>query len=235
AVRDIEAAIAYYESVGIGPWHDYPPLEEFTTLEVPDPDGFRRLDYRYAWIGDFQLQLVQPGPATTAAGSPTTTRPTGPAWCSRSARARRRDGGGREHLAGRARPRARRGRRGGRGVGAGQAARAGRRGPGRALRGGAHAHPRGGVRRLGGRLPRRRRDAARAHAVLRPRQLAERDRVAGRPLRARVPADPVDARGLGRAKPGPDGPWPHGRPDARAARHPGVPPGPAGRSRDAGP
>jgi catechol 2,3-dioxygenase-like lactoylglutathione lyase family enzyme len=65
AVRDIDAAVAYYESVGIGPWHDYPPLEEFTRLEVPDPDGFRRLDYRYAWIGDFQLQLVQPGPEPT--------------------------------------------------------------------------------------------------------------------------------------------------------------------------
>ena len=65
AVHDIGAAIAYYESVGIGPWHDYPPLEEFTTLDVPDPDGFRRLDYRYAWIGDFQLQLVQPGPEQT--------------------------------------------------------------------------------------------------------------------------------------------------------------------------
>ena len=65
AVDDIDAAIAYYESVGIGPWHDYPPLEEFTTLEVPDPDGFRKLDYRYAWIGDFQLQLVQPGPEPT--------------------------------------------------------------------------------------------------------------------------------------------------------------------------
>jgi len=65
AVRDIDAAIAYYESVGIGPWHDYPPLEEFTRLDVPDPDGFRRLDYRYAWIGDFQLQLVQPGPEPT--------------------------------------------------------------------------------------------------------------------------------------------------------------------------
>jgi catechol 2,3-dioxygenase-like lactoylglutathione lyase family enzyme len=65
AVRDIDAAVAYYESVGIGPWHDYPPLEEFTRLEVPDPDGFRKLDYRYAWIGDFQLQLVQPGPEPT--------------------------------------------------------------------------------------------------------------------------------------------------------------------------
>jgi catechol 2,3-dioxygenase-like lactoylglutathione lyase family enzyme len=65
AVRDIERAVAYYESVGIGPWHDYPPLEEFTRLDVPDPDGFRNLDYRYAWIGEFQLQLVQPGPEPT--------------------------------------------------------------------------------------------------------------------------------------------------------------------------
>jgi catechol 2,3-dioxygenase-like lactoylglutathione lyase family enzyme len=65
AVNDIERAIAYYESVGIGPWHDYPALQQFTELEVPDPDGFRALDYRYAWIGDFQLQLVQPGPEPT--------------------------------------------------------------------------------------------------------------------------------------------------------------------------
>jgi catechol 2,3-dioxygenase-like lactoylglutathione lyase family enzyme len=65
AVHDMEQAVSYYESVGIGPWHDYPPLEEFTRLDVPDPDGFRNLTYRYAWIGDFQLQLVQPGPEPT--------------------------------------------------------------------------------------------------------------------------------------------------------------------------
>ena len=65
AVHDMKRAVAYYESVGIGPWHDYPPLEEFTRLDVPDPDGFRNLIYRYAWIGDFQLQLVQPGPEPT--------------------------------------------------------------------------------------------------------------------------------------------------------------------------
>ena len=64
-VHDIDRAQAFYESVGIGPWHDYPPLEQFTRLDVPDPDGFRRLDYRYAWIGGFQLQLVQPGPEPT--------------------------------------------------------------------------------------------------------------------------------------------------------------------------
>jgi catechol 2,3-dioxygenase-like lactoylglutathione lyase family enzyme len=64
-VRDIDAAQRYYESAGIGPWHDYPPLAEFTDLRVPDREGFLALVYRYTWIGDFQLQLVQPGPGPT--------------------------------------------------------------------------------------------------------------------------------------------------------------------------
>jgi catechol 2,3-dioxygenase-like lactoylglutathione lyase family enzyme len=64
-VRDIDAAQRYYESVGIGPWHDYPPLTDFTDLRVPDRDGFLGLVYRYAWIGEFQLQLVQPGAGPT--------------------------------------------------------------------------------------------------------------------------------------------------------------------------
>jgi hypothetical protein len=51
--------------VGIGPWHDYPPLREYTELDMPDPDGFRALTYRYAWIGEQQLQLCQPGPEPT--------------------------------------------------------------------------------------------------------------------------------------------------------------------------
>ena len=64
-VHDIDRAQAFYESVGIGPWHDYPPLHEYTELDMPDPDGFRALKYRYAWIGDQQLQLCQPGPEPT--------------------------------------------------------------------------------------------------------------------------------------------------------------------------
>jgi catechol 2,3-dioxygenase-like lactoylglutathione lyase family enzyme len=64
-VRDIDRAQAFYEAAGIGPWHDYPPLREYTELEVPDPEGFRGLIYRYAWIGDQQLQLCQPGPGST--------------------------------------------------------------------------------------------------------------------------------------------------------------------------
>jgi catechol 2,3-dioxygenase-like lactoylglutathione lyase family enzyme len=65
-VHDIDAAQAFYEAAGIGPWHDYPPLGEYTELELPDPGGFRNLQYRYAWIGDQQLQLCQPGPEPTA-------------------------------------------------------------------------------------------------------------------------------------------------------------------------
>ena len=64
-VRDIDAAQAFYESVGIGPWIDYPPLGEYTDLTVPDPDGFRALKYRYAWIGEQQWQLCEPGPGDT--------------------------------------------------------------------------------------------------------------------------------------------------------------------------
>lgn len=64
-VHDIDRAQAYYESVGIGPWHDYPPLHEYTELDVPEPDGFRALKYRYAWIGDQQIQLCEPGPEPT--------------------------------------------------------------------------------------------------------------------------------------------------------------------------
>ena len=33
---DIAAAIRTYESVGIGPWHDCPPLSEYTELEMPN-------------------------------------------------------------------------------------------------------------------------------------------------------------------------------------------------------
>jgi catechol 2,3-dioxygenase-like lactoylglutathione lyase family enzyme len=64
-VRDIDASQRYYESVGIGPWVDYPPLDEYTELQMPDVEGFRGLIYRYAWVGDVQMQLCQPGDGGT--------------------------------------------------------------------------------------------------------------------------------------------------------------------------
>jgi methylmalonyl-CoA/ethylmalonyl-CoA epimerase len=59
-VRDIDASVAFYESIGIGPWQDYPPLTEYTRLEVPNPDAFYALKYKLADIGGIQLQLCQP-------------------------------------------------------------------------------------------------------------------------------------------------------------------------------
>lgn len=64
-VRDMAAALRYYESIGIGPWHDYPPLSDFTELQMPNEDGFRQLIFKYADLPNFQLQLCEPGSADT--------------------------------------------------------------------------------------------------------------------------------------------------------------------------
>ena len=59
-VRDIDQSVAYYESIGIGPWQNYPPLTEYTRLTVPNPDAFYALKYKLADLGNVQLQLCQP-------------------------------------------------------------------------------------------------------------------------------------------------------------------------------
>jgi len=60
-VKDIEKTKGYYQSIGIGPWLDYPPLAEYTKLNVMDEKGFFACRFVYTHIGDLQLQLVQPG------------------------------------------------------------------------------------------------------------------------------------------------------------------------------
>ncbi len=65
-VDDLDAAVAFYESVGIGPWQDFPSLEPFKhELEVPDVDDFMKLRYRFANLGNVQLQLCCPPPGDT--------------------------------------------------------------------------------------------------------------------------------------------------------------------------
>jgi hypothetical protein len=46
--------------VGIGPWRDYPPLDQYTELKVPDADAFLAMRYRYANLDNIQVQLCQP-------------------------------------------------------------------------------------------------------------------------------------------------------------------------------
>ena len=60
-VKDAEKAQQYYESVGIGPWVDYPPMKEYVNIDVPDENGFYNLKIKCVQIGPVQLQLVQPG------------------------------------------------------------------------------------------------------------------------------------------------------------------------------
>ena len=60
-VADIEKATRYYESIGIGPFTQYPPMSEYVKIEVPDEKGFYDLTIRCAQIGPIQFQLIQPG------------------------------------------------------------------------------------------------------------------------------------------------------------------------------
>lgn len=65
-VRDLDRSCAYYESLGIGPWHDYPPLQDYLhDLRGPEPEAFLELRFRYADLANMQLQLCQPGPGDT--------------------------------------------------------------------------------------------------------------------------------------------------------------------------
>ncbi|MEP7178538.1 MAG: VOC family protein [Pseudonocardiales bacterium] len=59
-VHDIDKSQAYYESIGIGPWQTYPPLTEFTDLDVPSPEAFAQMQYRVVNLDNIQLQLCQP-------------------------------------------------------------------------------------------------------------------------------------------------------------------------------
>jgi len=64
-VRDIDKTKSYFESIGIGPWIDYPPLVEYTKLNVMDEKGFFDTRFVYTHIGNLQLQLAQPGEGKT--------------------------------------------------------------------------------------------------------------------------------------------------------------------------
>jgi catechol 2,3-dioxygenase-like lactoylglutathione lyase family enzyme len=59
-VHDIDKSTAYYESLGIGPWQEYPPLTEYTDLQVPNADAFRQMRYKFVNLENFQLQLCEP-------------------------------------------------------------------------------------------------------------------------------------------------------------------------------
>ncbi|SDJ60222.1 VOC family protein [Variovorax sp. OV700] len=59
-VHDIDKTQAYYESIGVGPWTEYPPLSEYEELSVPSEAGFRTLKYRVCNLPNVQIQLCEP-------------------------------------------------------------------------------------------------------------------------------------------------------------------------------
>lgn len=59
-VRDIDSSVRYYESLNIGPWHDFPSLETFRGHADVPSDDFFALRYKYADLGNVQLQLCEP-------------------------------------------------------------------------------------------------------------------------------------------------------------------------------
>lgn len=66
-VHDVEKTVKYYESIGVGPWPEYPPLTDYSSLNVPNLEGFMQAKYRVCNISNMQIQLLEPGPGTPQA------------------------------------------------------------------------------------------------------------------------------------------------------------------------
>jgi len=60
-VHDLEKAVAYYESLGMGPWFDYPKgRHPYVTFEVPNKQASDAMRYKCLDLDNVQIQLCQP-------------------------------------------------------------------------------------------------------------------------------------------------------------------------------
>ncbi|MFN9469951.1 VOC family protein [Acidovorax sp.] len=59
-VHDLDKAVAYYESLGMGPWFDYPKGQPYVAFDVPNKAASDAMRYKCLDLGNFQLQLCQP-------------------------------------------------------------------------------------------------------------------------------------------------------------------------------
>jgi methylmalonyl-CoA/ethylmalonyl-CoA epimerase len=59
-VHDLERAVAYYRSLGIGPWFDYPKGGAYLEFEVPNDEASHAMRYQCADLDNVQIQLCQP-------------------------------------------------------------------------------------------------------------------------------------------------------------------------------
>jgi catechol 2,3-dioxygenase-like lactoylglutathione lyase family enzyme len=63
-VDDLGKAVAYFESLGVTGWQDFPPLSDFTEVSLSRED-FQTLAYKYVNLDGIQLQLCHPAPGAT--------------------------------------------------------------------------------------------------------------------------------------------------------------------------
>ena len=59
-VHDLDKAVEYYASLGVGPFYDYPKGGEYVRFDVPNPQASADTRYRCADFDNVQLQLCQP-------------------------------------------------------------------------------------------------------------------------------------------------------------------------------
>lgn len=59
-VHDLPKALAYYESIGVGPWYDYSKGAPYSEIELPNPSA--TMTYKCIDLDNVQIQLCQPGP-----------------------------------------------------------------------------------------------------------------------------------------------------------------------------
>ncbi|MFF9813543.1 VOC family protein [Streptomyces sp. NPDC014006] len=57
---DLDRAVAYYESLGVGPWYDYPKSTAYKEFEVPSREASAAMRYKCANLDNVQLQLCKP-------------------------------------------------------------------------------------------------------------------------------------------------------------------------------
>lgn len=59
-VHDLEKSVAYYESLGVGPWFDYPKSGTYLEFEVPNVEASNAMRYKCVDLENVQIQLCQP-------------------------------------------------------------------------------------------------------------------------------------------------------------------------------
>ncbi len=68
-VDNLDDSVKRLERLGFGPFVAYPPLSEYTELDVPDVDAFRNLRIMVCKIGAVELQVIEAGNSNTIYGA----------------------------------------------------------------------------------------------------------------------------------------------------------------------